>query len=117
MKPYMLYDIYCKQFEEISAAIFMVLPSDGSIITANSEAEDLTGYEKSELKGMNFADIFVADDQQRIGSLLRGVFGEFPKFGKLFEHNVIVQKRSKRYIIVDMGFKPLRIGEDANTVY
>jgi PAS domain S-box-containing protein len=106
-----VYDIYCKQFEEISAAVFMVEPSDGAIVGANSEAEELTGYEKSELKGMNFANIFVADDQQRIGSLLRGVFGEFPKFGKLYEHNVIIQKRSKRYIIVDIGFKPLRIGD------
>jgi PAS domain S-box-containing protein len=94
---------YDGRFDDCSAAVFVVVPPEGRIVSVNTEAEELTAYEKAELETMNLADIFRDEDRLRIAS----IFDQSSRleFRKLFEHNVIVRKRSKRKIFVDMGFK------------
>lgn len=94
---------YDRRFDEISAAIFLALPPNGQIVSVNSEAEELTGYEAHELEKMTFSDLFCEDDKTRIDSIFKMQLNS--SFRKLFEYNVIIQKRSKRKIIVDMGFR------------
>ena len=100
---------YEGRFDEISAAVFLAIPPLGNIISVNSESEELTGYEKNELEKMAFPDLFCDDDKKRIESIFRMQLGS--AFKKLFEYNVIIQKRSKRKIIVDMGFRRLMISD------
>ncbi len=102
-------------FDEVSAAILVVLPPDGKIISVNMEAEELTGYEKAELEKMSFSEIFRSDDQHRIESIFQSPLNV--PFQKLFEHNVIIQKRSKRKIVVDMGFRLSSIGSQEALVF
>src|SRR5690606_17485378 len=90
-------------FDEVGAATFVVLAPDGRILSVNSEAEELTGYEKSELESMTFPSIFRQEDQGRIHKIFAKPVNA--PFQKLFEHNVIIQKRSRRKIVVDMGFR------------
>ena len=94
---------YDRRFDEISAAIFLALPPNGQIVSVNSEAEELTGYEAHELENMAFSDLFCDEDKSRIDSIFKMQLNS--SFRKLFEYNVIIQKRSKRKIIVDMGFR------------
>lgn len=94
---------YDGRFDDVSAAVFVVLPPDGRIVSCNVEAEELTGYERHELEGMHLATIFREEDRSRVESIFRS--SASLEFGKLFEHNVIVRKRSRRKIIVDMGFR------------
>lgn len=94
---------YDDRFDDVSAAVFVVMPPDGRIVSVNVEAEELTGYERSELEGMYLADIFREEDRQRINTIFGSSVGL--DFRKLFEHNVIVRKRSRRKIMVDMGFR------------
>jgi PAS domain S-box-containing protein len=94
---------YQGRFDEVSAALLVVLPPDGRIASVNVEAEELTGYEKEELERMRFADIFRDDDRGRIEKIFASSLTT--PWRKLFEHNVIIQKRSKRKIVVDMGFR------------
>lgn len=91
------------RYDDVSATVLVCAPPHGEIISVNIEAEELTGYERQELEGMRLSDIFRAEDQERI----RNIFAVSPQaaFNKLFEHNVIVRKRSRRKIIVDMGFR------------
>lgn len=102
-------------FDEVSAAILVVLPPTGKIISVNMEAEELTGYEKSELEKMSFSEIFRSDDQHRIESIFQSPLNV--PFQKLFEHNVIIQKRSKRKIVVDMGFRLSSLGSQDALVF
>jgi PAS domain S-box-containing protein len=95
--------LYEGRFDDCSAAIFVVIPPDGRIVSVNTEAEELTAYEKSELEEMYLHDIFREEDRLRIASIFDSSANM--QFRKLFEHNVIVRKRSKRKIFVDMGFK------------
>jgi len=94
---------YDGRFDDVSAAVLVVLPPDGRIVSCNVEAEELTGYERHELEGMNLATIFREEDRSRVESIFRS--SASLEFRKLFEHNVIVRKRSRRKIIVDMGFR------------
>lgn len=94
---------YQGRFDEVSAALLVVMPPDGRIASVNVEAEELTGYEKEELERMLFTDIFREDDRGRIDKIFASSLTT--PWRKLFEHNVIIQKRSKRKIVVDMGFR------------
>lgn len=96
---------YDGRFSDISAAIVVTVPPTGTIVAVNPEAEDLTGYEAGELRAMSFLDIFSDEYRQRVGAIFHGPQAGKQEFGQLFEHNVIVQKRSRRKIIVDMGFR------------
>lgn len=98
---------YEGRFNEISAAVIITNP-EGKIISVNLEAEELTGYEASELKKTQFFNLFAEDNHQRIRSLFKTSKTAATDFQKLFEHNVIVCKRSKRRIVVDMGFHSSR---------
>ncbi len=107
--------LYDGRFEDVSAAVLVVVPPRGRIISINVEAEELTGYEKSELEGLDLADIFRDEDRLRITSILNS--SAKLDFRKLFEHNVIVRKRSRRKIMVDMGFRRAGVGKDLVYVF
>src|SRR5690606_22026892 len=51
------------------------------------------------------SDIFCEEDKSRINSIFEVSNVENLDFRRLFEHNIIIKKRSKRTIIVDMGIK------------
>jgi len=95
--------IYDTQFDDVSAAVFVVHAKTGDILSCNTDAEELTGYEKKELQEINFSTIFRSEDQSRISSIF--ITPSKLEFRKLFEQNVIIQKRSRRKIMVDMGFR------------
>jgi PAS domain S-box-containing protein len=107
--------LYDGRFEDVSAAVLVVVPPLGKIISMNVEAEDLTGYERGELEGMELAEIFREEDRARIASIFKSSTGM--DFRKLFEHNVIVRKRSRRKIMVDMGFRRAGSGKDLAYVF
>jgi PAS domain S-box-containing protein len=103
--------VYDGRFDDASAAVLVCVPPEGRIISVNVEAEELTGYERSELEGMALSDIFRPEDKARIDSIFSSA--DRMDFRKLFEHNVIVRKRSRRKIIVDMGFRRTGSAGDA----
>lgn len=90
-------------FNEVSAAVFVVLPVSGQIVSVNTEAEEITGYDKTELCNLTFWSIFRPEDKKRVISIVTNQNQHH--FDKLYEHNVIVQKRSRRKIFVDLGFR------------
>ena len=100
-----------KCFDDICASILIAIPPNGEIISVNLETEELTGYEASELTGMCLSDIFCEEDKSRIKSIFEVSNVEKLDFRRLFEHNVIIKKRSKRKIIVDMGIKLKHLSE------
>lgn len=99
---------YQGRFEDVSAAVLVVLAPKGRIVSVNGEAEELTGYERAELEQMCLPEIFREEDRPRIDSIFGSSAGL--EFRKLFEHNVIVKKRSRRKIVVDMGFRRASAG-------
>lgn len=109
--PSSLKRVYDGRFDDASAAVFVCVPPNGRIVSVNVEAEELTGYERGELENMVLSDIFRPEDKVRIDSIFSSA--DQLDFRKLFEHNVIVRKRSRRKIIVDMGFKRTGAGGDA----
>lgn len=110
--PSRLKKAYDGRFEDVSAAVLVATSPDGQIVSVNGEAEELTGYERVELESMCLAEIFRSEDQHRITSLFSSSL--HLDFRKLFEHNVIVSKRSRRKIMVDMGFRRTTVsGVDA----
>ncbi len=90
-------------FDDVSAAVLVCVAPLGKIVSVNVEAEELTGYERAELEGMELSEIFRPEDQSRIRSIFSASVAA--DFKKLVEHNVIVRKRSRRKIVVDMGFR------------
>ena len=94
---------YDGRFDDVSAAVLVVVPPVGRVISVNVEAEELTGFDRAELEAMTLADIFREEDRRRIASVFNSTTPL--EFKKLFEHNVIIRKRSQRKIVVDMGFR------------
>ncbi len=107
--------MYAGRFDEISSAVIVTIPPRGEILSVNQEAEELTGHELSELYQMDFLDLFADEYKQRIAAIFHGPQSSEQGFHKLFEHKVIIQKRSKRKIIVDMGFRLSHI--DGQAIY
>ncbi len=65
-----------RQLMELAVDAILIADHDGRIVDANTAAFDLTGYDRSELIGLNIADTYAIDEQaagkDRVSNVRRG---------------------------------------------
>ena len=94
---------------ENSTDFVYTLDLKGNFTDVNKAAEDLTGYRKNELIGMNYKDYTPEDTHERIFKAFNGVFNEGEPL-KDFPLEVIIKDGTKRYF--ETCVSPWRKGEE-----
>ncbi len=108
---------YQDSFQEISAAVMIVVPKTGLILCANQHGEDLTGYEAEDLCGWPLKELFVPEDQGRIINLLRGLDQQlYSENAELREHSLTVRKKSKRRVYCNLGIRRSKVNGDVSVL-
>ncbi len=88
-------------FKDVGHPLIVVDAKTGKVVFSNSSAEDLTGYELKDLKGHLFCKLFEKDANLQIQAAL-SLGKNKTSFSGFTEPNLILQKKSKRKVFVDL---------------
>jgi PAS domain S-box-containing protein len=100
--------IYREIFKN-SADFIFTTDLKGNFTDVNKAAEDLTGYTKNELIGMNYKDYTLEDSHERLLKAFERLYNEGRPI-RDFSLEVIIKDGTKRYF--EMCVSPLRKGEE-----
>jgi PAS domain S-box-containing protein len=98
---------YRELFENSTDFVYTI-DLEGNFTNVNKAAEDLTGYTKNELIGMNYRDYTPEDTHEKIFKAFSGAFDQGKPL-KDFPLKVIIKDGTERYL--ETCVSPLRKGE------
>ncbi|MCP4609871.1 MAG: PAS domain S-box protein [Planctomycetes bacterium] len=89
---------FAENIIETANAIVVVLDPDGNINTFNKFAEELTGYNKKEVLGKNWFDLFITEEEEKaIREVKEKVHQDSPETSS-YENYIITKNAEKRLI-------------------
>ena len=98
-----------RELFETSTDFFFTLDLEGNFTDVNKAAEDLTGFTKNELIGMNFIDYTPEESHKSINQAFKRIYKEGKPI-KDFPIEAIIKDGTKRYF--EICVSPLRKGEE-----
>ncbi len=99
-------DRYQNLFEQASVPIFIVDPETGRYLDVNIAGEELTGYTREQLSGMNIFDISQASDHQRVVDSMKKLLSE----GNMEDREIAMVRRDGMGRMTAQSFKLMSFG-------